>query len=291
MQDTKALLLEKMIIGTVQFGLDYGVNSSTAKKVTQQDCNEMLDISLANGINLLDTAEAYGDAIDKIASYHHQSRAKFQIISKFLSPDNIIQPLAESLKKMEIDSYHTILAHKSQDLFFNVNVQRGLSEMKNSGLTKYIGVSIYTNEEFEQSIESKYVDVIQFPYNLLDNMAQRGELMKRAKDAGKILHARSAYLQGMFLKPFPLPDKLRPLESYLQKLQDLCTDHGISMASLCLEYVFSNDMIDNVVIGHHKPSQLSGNIDLIKNFGHGEYLKEVDDIRVAESELLSPRNW
>jgi len=291
MQRTEAFMLGKMIIGTVQFGLDYGVNTSTAKKLTQQACNEILDIASAYGVNLLDTAEAYGDAIDKIAGYHHQAKTRFEIISKFLSPDDIIQPLTESLKKLGIDSYHTILAHKSQDLFSNPTVQRDLIEMKDSRLTKYIGVSIYTNEEFENAIDSKFVDVIQFPFNLLDNVTQRGEFMKRAKDAGKILHARSAYLQGMFLKPFPLPEKLRPLEIYLQKLQDLCKENQISMAALCLEYIFSNEMIDNVVIGHHKPSQLSGNIDLIRNFKHGEYLKEIDDIRVTESELLNPRNW
>lgn len=283
-------MLEKMIIGTVQFGLDYGVNSSSAKKVTQAECDEMMDIAKANRINILDTAEAYGDAIDKIAEYH-KSGKKFEIISKFLSHEDIINPLTHSLRKMAIDRYHTILAHKSQDLFFNADVQRDLMEMKDSGLTKYIGVSIYTNEEFSQSIESKYVDVIQFPFNLLDNMTQRGELMKRAKDAGKILHARSVYLQGMFLKPFPLPDKLRPLELYLQKLRDLCAMNGISMALLCLEYVFSNDLIDNVIIGHHKASQLQGNIDLINGFKNGSYLKEVDKIKVTEAELLSPRNW
>jgi aryl-alcohol dehydrogenase-like predicted oxidoreductase len=284
-------MLEKMIIGTVQFGLDYGVNSSTAKKVSQEDCDEMLDIAKANGIRLLDTAEAYGDAIEKIAHYHHQADTKFEIISKFLSAENIIQPLTDSLKKLEINKYHTILAHKSQDLFFNADVQKDLTKLKDSGSTKYIGVSIYTNEEFQYSIESKYVDVIQFPFNLLDNITQRGELMQRAKEAGKILHARSAYLQGMFLKPFPLPEKLRPMEVYLQKLQDLCRENDISMAGLCLEYVFSNDLIDNVIIGHHKPSQLMGNIELIRNFNNGAYLREVDDIRVKESELLSPRNW
>ena len=283
-------LLDKMIIGTVQFGLDYGVNASSAKKVSQQECDEILDIAHMNGIDLLDTAEAYGDAIDKIASYHDRGN-KFQIISKFLNPQDIQEPLKRSLHKMALGSYHTILAHKSQDLFFNADVQRDLMELKGSGLTKYIGVSIYTNEEFHQSIESQYVDVIQFPFNLLDNVNQRGDLMQRAKDAGKILHARSAYLQGMFLKPFPLPDKVRPLEKYLQHLRDLCAMNDISMTSLCLEYVFSNELVDGVVIGQHSASQLQDNINLINSFKNGSYLREVDKIKVEESALLSPRNW
>ena len=284
-------LLGKMMIGTAQFGLDYGVNTSTAKKVTQADCNEILDMAVANGIALLDTAEAYGDAIEKISNYQRENTFRFEVISKFLSPENIIQPLTDSLKRMSIDRYHTILAHKSQDLFFNADVQRDLTDMKESGLTRYIGVSIYSNEEFRQSIESKYVDVIQFPFNLLDNMQQRGELMRQAKDAGKILHARSVYLQGMFLKPFPLPEKLRPLEVYLQRLKAFSRENDVTMTSLCLEYVFSNDLIDAVTVGQHKPSQLAGNIELIRKFKGGKYLKDVDDISVKEIELLSPRNW
>ena len=291
MSDRTNFLLSKMVIGTAQFGLDYGFKSSTAKKVTQDECNEMLDISHANNISILDTAEAYGDAIEKIAAYHATHGQKFEIISKFLTPDNILKPLRDSLQKLARDSYHTILAHKSQDLFSNKVVQDDLTELKKAGQTRYIGVSIYTNEEFQQAIDCEFVDVIQFPFNLLDNVNQRGELMIKAKEAGKILHARSVYLQGMFLKEFPLPVKLKPLESYLQKLRDLCLDNNISMTSLCLEYVFNNELIENVIVGQHKSSQLRSNIDLIKNFKGGSYLKEVDNILVKEAELLSPRNW
>lgn len=283
-------MLKKIIIGTVQFGLDYGVNPDTAKKMTQQTCDEILDIAKANDIRILDTAEVYGDAIDKISHYHRQ-KSKFEIISKFISSENVLKQLTDSLRKLSINSYHTILAHRSQDLFFDRQVQKDLMELKNSGRTKHIGVSIYTDQEFEQAIESKFADVIQYPFNLIDNMVQRGELMKRAKDAGKILHARSVYLQGMFLKEFPLPPKLRPLEVYIQKLRTLCEKNEISMTSLALEYVFRNPLIDNVVIGQHKPEQLLGNIAMIRNFKNGDYLSEVDDIRVKESELLSPRNW
>ena len=283
-------MLEKMIIGTVQFGLDYGVNTATAKKMSQETCDEILDIALANNITKLDTAEIYGDSIDKIGHYHKE-KARFEILSKFHVSENVYATLTNSLQRLNIDSYHTILAHRSHDLLENTNVQSDLMRLKNAGLTKYIGVSIYTNEEFARAIDCDFVDVIQCPFNLLDNYTQRGEQMKRAKDAGKLLHARSVYLQGMFLKEFPLPPKLKPLEEYIQRLRVLCQQNGITMPALCLEYVFSNQLIDNVVVGHHKATQLQGNIDLIRNFKSGAYLKEVNDIRVSVPELLSPRNW
>jgi len=283
-------MLEKMMIGTVQFGVDYGVNTSTAKVMSQASCDEILDIACANQIAKLDTAEIYGDSIDKIGRYQKDGN-KFEIISKFHIPENVYDTLSHSLSRLHIDSYHSVLAHRSEQIFTNRQVQQDLARLKSDGLTKYLGVSIYTNEEFAEAISNEYVDVIQFPYSLLDNINQRGELMKRAKDAGKLLHARSVYLQGMFLKEFPLPPKLKPLEVYIQTLRDLCTANNLTMTELALEYAFSNEMIDNVVVGHHTASQVTGNIAMIRNFKKGAYLAEVDSIRVKEAELLNPRNW
>lgn len=283
-------MLEKMIIGTAQFGLDYGVNSASAKKMSQRDCDAILDRALSAGIHILDTAEAYGDAIDKIADYH-RSHGRFRIISKFLDRSNISAPLLLSLHKMGIDAYHTILAHKSQDLLYDKAVQNELDRLKQDGLVHLLGVSIYSNAEFTEAIASPSVDVIQFPYNLLDNMAQRGELMKEAKDKGKILHARSAYLQGMLLKPFPLPEKLRPLEKYIAQLRITAEENACSLSALALAYVFGNPMIDNVVMGQHSATQLSGNIEMLQSFKGGNWMQSIDEIKVAEAALLSPRNW
>jgi aryl-alcohol dehydrogenase-like predicted oxidoreductase len=283
-------MLDKMIIGTVQFGLDYGINADSAKKMPQKACDEIMDIARANGIKKLDTAEIYGDSIDKIGHYQRRN-PPFEILSKFHIPENVYDTLTRSLTRLNVDSYHTILAHRSEHFFADSRVLSDLKRLKRERLVQHIGVSIYTNQEFEQAINNGFVDVIQFPFNLLDNLSQRGEMMRRAKSAGKILHARSAYLQGMFLKEFPLPPKLQPIEKYIEKLRILCTENNISMTSLCLEYAFQNSMIDNVVIGQHTASQLSDNICLIKNFKGGIYLTEVDDICVREPKLLSPRNW
>jgi aryl-alcohol dehydrogenase-like predicted oxidoreductase len=100
MSEKTNFLLSKMVIGTAQFGLDYGFNAATAKKVAQDECTEMLNISQANNISILDTAEAYGDAIEKIAAYHAIHGQKFEVISKFLTPDNILKPLRDSLQKL-----------------------------------------------------------------------------------------------------------------------------------------------------------------------------------------------
>ena len=50
----------KLCIGTVQFGMDYGVFD--APKKDPEYCLKCLDFATQNGINAIDTATAYGTA-------------------------------------------------------------------------------------------------------------------------------------------------------------------------------------------------------------------------------------
>ena len=66
------ILNNKLILGTVQMGLPYGINNSTGK-VSLEDSLEILDYAFENGIKTLDTAEAYGNAHEVIGIFHHHN--------------------------------------------------------------------------------------------------------------------------------------------------------------------------------------------------------------------------
>ncbi|MDA9003693.1 aldo/keto reductase, partial [Flavobacteriales bacterium] len=92
----------KLILGTVQFGLDYGVNN-TAGKPSKENIKSILDSAYNSGIKLLDTAEAYGDSQNKLGEYHSNSTNKFNVITKFSSNTegfslNIIERVYNNLK-------------------------------------------------------------------------------------------------------------------------------------------------------------------------------------------------
>ena len=78
----KSNINNKIILGTVQFGLDYGINNNNGKPSNETVFN-ILNTARQNGIEILDTAEAYGSAIPTIGEYHHESISKFKIVSKF----------------------------------------------------------------------------------------------------------------------------------------------------------------------------------------------------------------
>ena len=84
----------KLILGTVQFGLKYGINN-TIGKPKKDEVLSLLKVAYNSGIRVLDTAEAYGNAHQLIGNYHKkQADFKFEIITKF--PHHIKHNLIKS---------------------------------------------------------------------------------------------------------------------------------------------------------------------------------------------------
>mgnify|MGYP001580093586 CR=1 FL=1 len=73
----------KLILGTVQFGLKYGINNTTGKP-SNDEVLSLLKVAYNSGIRVLDTAEAYGNAHQLIGNYHNiRDNSKLKIITKF----------------------------------------------------------------------------------------------------------------------------------------------------------------------------------------------------------------
>ena len=60
--------VSKMSLGTVQFGLHYGIANDVGKPPEEQSY-EMLKAALDNGVTSIDTAHAYGDSEDIIGRF------------------------------------------------------------------------------------------------------------------------------------------------------------------------------------------------------------------------------
>ena len=74
--------MNKIILGTVQMGLPYGVNNSLGK-VSVNDSISILDKAHDSGVRILDTAKVYGDAHKVIGEFHNCfPEKKFNIITK-----------------------------------------------------------------------------------------------------------------------------------------------------------------------------------------------------------------
>ena len=286
----------KLILGTVQFGLDYGVNN-TAGKPSKENIKSILDSAYNSGIKLLDTAEAYGDSQNKLGEYHSNSTNKFNVITKFSSNTegfslNIIERVYNNLKILGVDNLYCYMFHSFDDFnkFFE-KYRKDLLILKRDGIINNIGVSLYSNDELESVLKFDEITLIQLPFNLLDNNNKRGDILKIAKAKGIEIHTRSVFLQGLFFKKTTeFTAKIKPLGHHLNSLNDLC-DEGYKMNDLALNYVCSQKNIDKVLIGVDNVNQLESNILSEKKYILKELIKKIESINVKETKLLNPSNW
>ena len=150
----------------------------------------------------------------------------------------------------------------------------------------------YTNEELEVVINDPLINIIQLPFNLFDNFNQRGELILKAKDKGKIIQVRSVFLQGLFfLDPKLLKGNLVELVNDLNFLNEIVSDFDISMSDLCLQYVLNFKEIDQIIIGVDSIEQLISNINAFKGKINSEIFDRVNSIYIRNNSLLYPYNW
>ena len=221
----------KLILGTVQFGLDYGVNNTVGK------------------------------------------------------------PSKENIKSI-LDSAYSNMFHSFDD--FNKHFEKyrkDLLTLKKDGIINNIGVSLYSNDELESVLKFNEITLVQLPFNLLDNNNKRGNIIKKAKEKGIEIHTRSAFLQGLFFKnTSEFTVKIKPLEPYLNLLNDLC-DEDYKMNDLALNYVCNQKNIDKVLIGVDNVHQLESNILSEKKNIKKELTNNIEAIDVEETKLLNPSNW
>ena len=153
-----------------------------------------------------------------------------------------------------------------------------------------MGVSIYTNKELLYMINHKDVEVIQLPFNLLDNNSQRKKLLIQAKYNNKIIHVRSVFLQGLFFMNEDLiPTKIKALQPFLNLLKKIADDCELNINTLALNYVLQQNHIDKIIIGVETKNQLISNFQLVHL--NSETIKRIDSIKIKDPELLYPINW
>jgi aryl-alcohol dehydrogenase-like predicted oxidoreductase len=293
-------LRAKLVLGTVQLGMRYGVNNSSGQP-SAEEAFGILRAAGAWGITTLDTADAYGTALELIGEFHqHEQNAiatfapPFRIITKFHGDHavNLLEKASHTLSALHITSLYCYQFHRFSDVQAFPHLHEQLADLKAQGIIERVGVSVYTNDELAAAAALPMIDVIQFPFNALDNMTQRGESMRRAKDAGKELHTRSVFLQGLFFKPpSTFPAHLSALAPAVERLQNLAESRNFDVQTLALNYALHNPLIDAVLFGVETALQLAQTLDAVQPTWDNTLSAEIEAIVVDAPHLLNPVHW
>lgn len=284
----------KLILGTVQFGLPYGINNATGQ-IEIQDVFRILEKAEKSGVEYLDTAAAYGKSEEIIGDYlSKNSESSFKIITKFSLKNEASceSSLLESLKKLKLNCVDTIMFHSYSDY---LNHKSSLSEF----ITKHkhktfinLGVSVYTNKEIDLIVNDNNIDTIQLPFNLLDNNNFRLESLKKLKDFGKTVHVRSAFLQGLFVKKISeFPKSLNDLKKPIQFLKEIAEENEIAIQKMAFSYAYNNIYVDNILFGVDNLNQFNENLSFLDFKLNQKTILKIEAIKTENESLLNPSNW
>lgn len=286
----------KIALGTVQFGLEYGVANQSGR-VQFEDVKHILAQAAAYGINTLDTAIAYGDSESTLGRL---GVADWNLVTKLpevphdcVDLDKWVNTQIEySVRRLGVRQLHGVLLHRPEQLLgvYGKQLTESMLRLKAQGVTRKIGISIYSPEELTRIIEVMPLDLVQAPLNILDRRFVESGWANRLKALGIEIHARSAFLQGLLLmSPEKLPLKFSVFHSIWDEWSRWLEYTGLSPLQACLGYVLNISAVDKVLVGLDSVAQLNEIISVCQSQFKLPSLPNWQ-LPIA-TELISPVRW
>lgn len=284
----------KLALGTVQFGLPYGINNSIGVP-DHNSIRNILSVASDAGIDTLDTAREYGESEMRIGEC---SDMNFKIVTKLpgieanskYSDEWLFSKLNESLARLKQRSIYALLLHRPAQLLedYGTNLYSGLQKLKDHGLVKKIGISIYDPSELDVLMNKFHFDIIQSPFNIFDTRLVSSGWLSRLYQGNVEIHVRSVFLQGLLLmKPHQRPHKFNKWENLWRLYDEWLALNQISELEACIRYACSFKEISKVIVGIESVNQLLKILEALQ----GKCPELPIQFQGLESELLSPVNW
>ena len=204
--------VNKLVLGTVQFGLDYGINNQFGQ-VHQDEVGQILRWAKKSGINTFDTSSAYGSSESVLGRSLSENNLQFQIISKYpQSKENVATVFASSIEKLHQQKLYGYLVHHFEFYQSHPQLWEEMKQLKAEGKVEKIGFSLYDINQLQYLLDNRVeFDILQFPYNLFDR--QFDVYLPQLKQSGVEIHTRSVFLQGLFFKDLgSLSGQMEPLK-------------------------------------------------------------------------------
>lgn len=294
----------ELCLGTVQFGMDYGVFNQPKKDPAY--CIQCLDYATQNGINAIDTAAAYGIAEEVTGAFLAKQtvpREKLFLSTKLMpnclddcKPSEYASVIRERLKH-SLEVLHTYYVdayylHSSR-YAFQEEILDALTVVQHEGLAKKVGVSVYYPEEAEACFRSPFVKYIQMPYSIFDHRMKEKGVFEKADAAGCSVDVRTVFIKGLIrLKDEEIPSHLAKAKPILLKLDQLCRETGFSRIDLAMGYVKREQSVRHLVFGIRNMEQLKEDIDSFQKEIPEEIFREIDnEFSGIDADLVVPSLW
>ena len=275
-------------LGTWQFGGEWG------QDYTQKEADAVVDACRETGINLIDTAECYGDGVSErlVGRAVAKDRESWFLATKFghrykglglrdqlWSAEDVRTQLERSLENLGTDYIDLYQFHSGDNAFFeNEALWAMLAGQMEAGKVKMIGVSLTSRPEVRDYqaplVAGVGAEAVQVVYNRLDRGAEETVLPICGREGIGVL-ARvplaSGFLTGKYGvgTEFPEGDYRAGLER--KKIDGMAREAaavrekevppGTPMAAWALSWCLRHEAVASVIPGARNPDQLRANAE------------------------------
>ncbi len=282
-QPSQAKPATKLVLGTAQLGLNYGISNLNGKP-DQNSSEGIIKTAIAEGVSYIDTARAYGDSESVIGrALKNGWSGRARIITKLSPltdcPLNATPEVAaafvdasvyQSCTSLCIQTIDVLMLHRASHITdWHSGVWNRLLEHKSNGTIKGLGASVQSPDELEAILDVPQIEFVQMPFNLLDWRWEYLENKIRSrKESGNLsIHVRSSLLQGLLPsennKHWLTANVTQPAQVIDWLAQQCHITKSASVVELCLRFANSIEWIDGVVIGMESLSQLAENVKIL----------------------------
>lgn len=284
----------KLAIGTVQFGLSYGISNQSGQ-VDFDEASAIVDQCRHQGIQCLDTAIAYGNAESVLGQIGIQD---FEVVTKLPAvPERIddiaswmVNQVSESLDRLNMERLHGLLLHNAEQLFSKrgSKIWEALCHIKNLDLANKIGISVYAPKELDELPYSGELDLVQLPLNVLDRRMEQSGWLGRLNQQGTEVHSRSAFLQGLLL----MGQNQRP--KFTERWADTweqwtawLDSHRSTALQACIQYPQALPEVSRVVVGVTSKQEL---LEIVKA-SQAQAPSAPVELSCDDVDLINPARW
>jgi aryl-alcohol dehydrogenase-like predicted oxidoreductase len=272
-------------LGTWQFGGEWG------RTFAQAEADAILDKAGEFGINLIDTAECYGDHLSEslVGDYlSRHDRSRWIVATKFghhfkrfmdrtedFSAADVRRQLEASLRALRVETIDLYQFHSGSDgQLLNEDLWTMLAEQKRAGKIRHLGISILGKGSETQAREARRLgaETLQVIYNRLDRRpeqlyfphAQQNNLgiLARVPLASGLLsgkyRAGATFAANDWRSTFGA-EKLRNDLAEAERIRQTEVPAGVSMAQWALAWCLKNPVVSAVIPGCKDPAQAASN--------------------------------
>ncbi|MEZ5813292.1 MAG: aldo/keto reductase [Alphaproteobacteria bacterium] len=263
-------------LGTVKFGRNQGVKYPHGFEIPDETAlADLLALAKELGINMLDTAPAYGSSEERLGRLLTGQRGDWVIVGKAgeefeegesfynFTPEHFEMSLERSLKRLNTDYIDVLMVHSDGHDVENLSdaLIAKMQDFKTRGMVRAIGASTKTAEGGIRALE--HMDAVMAMYTadyrdeepVLDYAAahNKGVILKKALNSG---HFSS-------LHPPRIPSGAQELGPSGNETQDprLRGEYRVGEA---FEFAFSHPGVTAAIVGTINPAHLRENVGALK---------------------------